>query len=243
MFQKCLSLQFLYSLFLWCAKPFCWSIMSRNPHRDPKRLSKKLDKVLRKKYKKDLKKIDEELRNFFGYKSDAQSLVYLSANIFHWTHIIVDQGMRRMASCYEYPSSIGYDEQYTIMKDSLQQPDENDSKDTYDDSNGTIKNTQWLLKSLSTPTRSGLHFNCSVDGHCDQSIDNTQGGESKDECKVQVVDPKPVDIDTMIFEEALMVRLQNPQIISSLKRKEINEGIAMINDLQDFIHYYTRNNK
>ena len=58
-----------------------------------------------------------------------------------------------------------------------------------------------------------------------------------------MVDPKPVDIDTMIFEEALMVRLQNPQIISSLKRKEINEGIAMINDLQDFIHYYTRNNK
>ena len=215
MFQKCLSLQFLYSLFLCCPNPFCRSIMSRIPHRDPKRLSRKLDKVLRKKYKKDLEKIDEEFRYYFRYKRDAQSLVYLCAKIFNWPHIIVVQGMRRTASCYEYPSS---------MKHSPQQCDENDSKDTYDDNNGTIKNT-----------------------HCEQPIDNSQGGESKEECKVQVVNPKrnakPVDIDSMIFEEALMLRLQNPQIISRLKRKEIYEGIAVINDLQDFIDYYTRNNK
>lgn len=200
--------------------------MSRIPHRDPKRLSRKLDKVLRKKYKKELEEIDEELRCYFGYKRDAQSLVYLCAKIFKWPHIIVYQGMRRTASCCH-----------------KQQRDENDSKDTYDDNNRTIKNTQSHLKSSSTSTASGLKFDCSVNNHCDQSIDNTQGGESKEECKVQVVNTKPVDIDTMIFEEALMLRLQNPQIISRLKRKEIYEGIAVVNELQDFIDYYTRNNK
>lgn len=191
--------------------------MSRIPHRDPKRLSRKLDKVLRKKYKKELKEIDEELRCYFRYKRDGQSLVHLCAKIFNWPHIIVYQGMRRTNSCYD-----------------KQQRDENDSKDTYDD-NRTIKNTQSHLKSSSTPTASGLKL--------DQSIDNTQGDESKEESKVQVVNAKPVDIDSMIFEEALMLRLQNPQIISRLKRKEIYESIAVINDLQDFIDYYTRNNK
>ena len=243
MFEKCLSVQFLYSLFLSCEKPFFVSIMSRYPHRDRKKLSRKLDKVLYKKNKKDLKRIGRELRYFLEYKRDGQSLVYLGSQIFNWSNDTVNQGLQRMGHYYEYPSSMGYEEQFTIMKDGLQQHNDDDSKHSYDDSNnGTIKNTKWLLKSLSTATGSGLHFECSLDGHCNQSIDNTQRGESKqEEYSLQKV-VKPVHIDEMIFEEALIVREKNPKINSNLKRKEINQGIEMINTLQHFINYYTPNN-